>query len=177
MVKLEEMVGKGKAEEELEGEVIDGPSGEVVEPLSLGKALSLSLELNYLSNHTVSMLHWFPFFFQKLIYQIKTSAYQIFQPDPPCLFGIVSSADESSKSEKSKVTREEKYEVDWAHLWIEETGGASLMEEEMQQLLSQVFLFTWYCLDSLTVLFIVLWLSLAFVTDPFPLLQGLYLLS
>ena len=30
-VKLEEMVGKERAEEELEGEVIAGPSGEAVE--------------------------------------------------------------------------------------------------------------------------------------------------
>ena len=36
MVKLEEMVGKGKAEEEPEGEAIAGPSREVVEPLSSG---------------------------------------------------------------------------------------------------------------------------------------------
>ena len=36
MVKLEEMVGQGKEEEELEGEVIAGSSGEVVEPLSSG---------------------------------------------------------------------------------------------------------------------------------------------
>ena len=34
MVKLEEMVGKGKAEQEPEGEVIVGPSGEAVEQSS-----------------------------------------------------------------------------------------------------------------------------------------------
>ena len=34
MVKLEEIVGHGKAEEEPEGEVIAGPSREAVEPLS-----------------------------------------------------------------------------------------------------------------------------------------------
>ena len=35
-IKLEEIVGQGKAEEEPEGEVIVGPSGEAVEPLSSG---------------------------------------------------------------------------------------------------------------------------------------------
>ena len=34
MVKLQEMVGKGKAEEKPEGEVIVGPSGEAVEQSS-----------------------------------------------------------------------------------------------------------------------------------------------
>ena len=36
MVELEKIVGQEKTEEELEGEVIAGPSGEVVEPLSSG---------------------------------------------------------------------------------------------------------------------------------------------
>ena len=36
MVKLEEIVGQGKAEEEPEAEVITGPSREAVEPLSSG---------------------------------------------------------------------------------------------------------------------------------------------
>ena len=55
-------------------------------------------------------------------------------------------------------------------------GIPALAEEEVQGLLSQVFLFAGYCLAFLTVPFIVLWLSLAFVTDPFLLFQGLHLL-
>ena len=47
------MVGKGKAEEEPEGEVIEGPSREAVEQ-SLGNALSFLFfsKSNYLFNHT-----------------------------------------------------------------------------------------------------------------------------
>ena len=48
LVKLEEMVGQGVQEEEPEGEVIAGPSGEAVESWSSGYTPSFSLELNYL---------------------------------------------------------------------------------------------------------------------------------
>ena len=36
MIEVEQIVGQAKAEEEPEGEVIAGPSGEAVEPLSSG---------------------------------------------------------------------------------------------------------------------------------------------
>ena len=102
--------------------------------------LSFSLELNYLSNPTVSLLYEFPFSFQKLIHQIKTSAYHIFQPDPLCSFGIVSSTDESSESEEAKATTQEEYEVDWTCSWIKAGGMLAFAEKEAQGLLSQVFL-------------------------------------
>ena len=61
-------------------------------------------------------------FFKKLIHQIKTSVYQIFQPDPLCSFGVVSSVDELSESEEARVTTQEEYEVDGHGL---KQGGAS----------------------------------------------------
>ena len=66
--------------------------------------------------------------------------------------------------------------MDWACSWIEAWVPA-LVEDEVQGLLSQVFLFAWYCLAFLNVLFIVLWLRLAFVTDLSLLFQGLHLLQ
>ena len=97
-----------------------------------------------------------PFFFKKLIHHIKTSTYQIFQPDPLCSFRIVSSTDESSKSEEAKATTKEEYEVHWDYSWVKAWGIPALAEEEAQQLLSQVFLFPWYCLAFLAALFVVL---------------------
>ena len=61
---------------------------------------------------------------------------------------------------------------------MDRNGGLlALAEDEVQGLFSQVFFFACYCLAFLTVLFIVLWLCLAFVADPFPLFQGLHLLQ
>ena len=65
MVKLEEMVGKGKAEEEPEGEVIVGPSGEAVEQSSGNAPSFLSLfffsKSHYLLNHAPLLLRGFSF--------------------------------------------------------------------------------------------------------------------
>ena len=103
----------------------------------------------------------------------QISAYQIFQPDSLCPFGIVSSADESSEGEEARVTTKEEYEVDWAHSWMEVGGagiggggGTGVVESGIS-----------LCLVLLSLSdFTVLWLSLAFVTDPFSLFQGLHLL-
>ena len=51
VVRLEEMVGPGKQEEEPEGEIIVGPSGEALEPLDSGN-IPFFLELTDLFNHT-----------------------------------------------------------------------------------------------------------------------------
>ena len=157
-------MGQGKTEEELEGEVIVGPSEKAVGSQVI--PLSFSLELNYLSNHAVSLLYGFPLFFKNWSYQIKTSAYQIIQPDPLCAFGIVSLADESSKSEETKATTQEEYEVDWAHSWIKARGCQLWQKRRCRGYWIRYFS-AWYCLDFLTALFIVLWLSLAFVTGLF----------
>ena len=65
MVKLEGMVGKGKAEEEPEGEVITGPSREVVEPLSSGNTpfLLFGIKLSFQSYSFIAV--WVSLFFSK----------------------------------------------------------------------------------------------------------------
>ena len=65
MVKLEEIVGQGKPEEELEGGVIAGPSEEAVGSSSSGNTLFFFLKSNYLFSHTVSLLHEFSLFLSK----------------------------------------------------------------------------------------------------------------
>ena len=125
MIEVEKIVGQAKAEEELVGKVIAGPSREAVEPLSSG-----NISPFFLRNQVIFLViqfHCFmgPPFFSKVDPLDKTSAYQIFQPDPLCSFGIVSSADESCKSEEARVTTKDEYEVDWAHSWME-VGGASI---------------------------------------------------
>ena len=61
LIKLEEMVGQRKEEEEPEREVIAGPSGEVVEPLSSGNT-PFSSKSNYLFNLTSLLVCKFSFF-------------------------------------------------------------------------------------------------------------------
>ena len=97
-MEMEKTVGQAKVEEEPEGEVIVGPSGEEVKPSSSG---------------------YTPPFFSKADPLDQTSAYQIFQPDSLCSFGIVSCADESSQGEEARVKMKEEYEVDQAWSWVE----------------------------------------------------------
>ena len=79
MVKLEEMVGKGKAGEEPEGEVIVGPSGEAVELCSgnVPSFLSFFSKSNSLFNYTPLFLSEFLTFFD------LTETF-------PCMSGLVS---------------------------------------------------------------------------------------
>ena len=62
MIKLKKMVGQGKAEEEPEGKRIAVPSGEAVG--SSGSGNTLSFWNLFISNHTVSLLYGFSFFFK-----------------------------------------------------------------------------------------------------------------
>ena len=75
MVRLEGMVGLGKQEEEPEGEIIVGPSGETLEPPDSGNTPFFLLELNDLYNHTLLLMCEFSPFFKELIHLIKTFAH------------------------------------------------------------------------------------------------------
>ena len=117
--------------------------------------------------HTVSLLYEFPFLSNADPLD-QTPACQIFQPDPLCSFGVVSSADESSEGDEARVTMKEEYVVDWAWSLVEvggassgRGGGTGVVESGIS--LCLVLLSLSGC--SLTVL----WLCLAFVTDPFSL--------
>ena len=70
---------------------------------------------------------------------------------------------------------DKEYEVDWAHLWVEvgsagigPGGGTGVVESGISLCLVLLSLSDYS--------FTVSWLSLAFVTDPFSLFQGLHLL-
>ena len=73
MLKLEKIVGKEKVEEELEGEVIAGPSGEGKEHSS-GNILLFFLNKLFLQSHSL-IIEQNTIFFQHLITSLITVLY------------------------------------------------------------------------------------------------------
>ena len=115
LVKLE-MVGKRQEEEEEpEGEVIAGPSGEAVEHSSGNTPFFLKIKLSF-------HLHCFTRIFS-------------------CMSGFVSLTDESEEKEEVKEVTKEEYVIGVAHSWMQVGGFLALAEEEVQWLLCEVFLF------------------------------------
>ena len=64
LMEVEKTVGQAKVEEELEGEVIIGPSGEVVKPSFYTPLFLSGIKLYFFLSHTVSLLYEFPFSFR-----------------------------------------------------------------------------------------------------------------
>ena len=98
----------------------------------------------------------------------QTSVYQIFQPDPLCSFEIVSSTDESAEGEEARVTSKEEYEVDWVWSWVE-VGDANIDRGGGRWFVESGISLCFELLSLSDCSFTFLWLSLAFVTDPFSL--------
>ena len=125
-VKLEQMVSQW-VQEEPEGEVIAGPSGESVESLSSGNTPLFLFEIKLSHFFKTIQLHYCrsPPFFQRIDPSDQYICYQTFYPDSSCSSGIVSLTGEPSEDDELKVTTQEQQEIDWVHTWME-AGGASL---------------------------------------------------
>ena len=106
----------------------------------------------------------------------RTISYLSVLLDCSCMSGFVSIIDESSEEEEVKVVMKEEHEMDVAHSWMEVGGFLALADKTKPRhstgvVVAGISLYlVWLSLSNHS--FTVLWLSMAFVTDPFFLFPG-----